>query len=326
MAGGQWFMSQTLLFDRGAAMGRLRFTDQHRLDLLNRMSTNNTNALAVGQGCTTVLVTALARIIDRLTVYNQGETVLVLSGLPTVVRGWLQRHIFWQDRLKIEDVSAQLAHYELHGPQAEALLAGLLPPDADLAKLPLHHFYSLPETAANGLGGLLVARSFPLAASGFTLILPNDQAPALQAALACPEADNPAYESLRISAGLPAAGHELTEDYIPLEAGLWDSVSFNKGCYIGQEIIARMESRNKLAKQLVALHSTQPPQDLSVGLALSNAEGNTVGTLTSFVPQAEGWRGLAYVKTDFAAVGGRLRAGDLWAEVVTAPLLTRANA
>jgi aminomethyltransferase len=52
---------------------------------------------------------------------------------------------------------------------------------------------------------------------------------------------------------LPRFPNELGEDYIPLEAGVWDAVSFSKGCYIGQEIIARMESRNQLAKRLMRL-------------------------------------------------------------------------
>ena len=58
------------------------------------------------------------------------------------------------------------------------------------------------------------------------------------------------YNVLRIRAGRPGVGHELSTDYIPLELGLWDEVSFTKGCYTGQEIIARMESRGGWRKRL----------------------------------------------------------------------------
>ncbi|MGV2435534.1 MAG UNVERIFIED_CONTAM: hypothetical protein LVT10_12175 [Anaerolineae bacterium] len=59
------------------------------------------------------------------------------------------------------------------------------------------------------------------------------------------------FNMLRIASGIPATPHELTPDYIPLEVGLWDEISFTKGCYVGQEIVARMESRQQLAKVLI---------------------------------------------------------------------------
>src|SRR5258706_15833186 len=90
----------TYLFDRSAQQGRLQLTDRDRLDLLHRMSTNDMNSLQPGEGRSTVLTTALARIIDRLIVYNRGETALVLANYPDVVRGWLQKHIFFQDKVK----------------------------------------------------------------------------------------------------------------------------------------------------------------------------------------------------------------------------------
>ena len=58
--------------------------------------------------------------------------------------------------------------------------------------------------------------------------------------------EDAAYDYLRIAAGHPRFGHEIRLKFIPLEANMWDDISFNKGCYTGQEIIARMESRNKV--------------------------------------------------------------------------------
>src|SRR5690606_20128966 len=106
------------------------------------------------------------------------------------------------------------------------------------------------------------------------------------------EADEATYNLLRIEAGYGDASGEFTEDYIPLEAGLWDIVSFTKGCYTGQEIIARMESRRQLAKMLVRLQSDTPiPTELQ-------ADGAKVGTLTSQAQHPQGYfLGLGYVKT-----------------------------
>ena len=86
------------------------------------------------------------------------------------------------------------------------------------------------------------------------------------------------YNTLRIRAGRPA-GRELSQDYIPLEVGLWDEVSFAKGCYTGQEIIARMESRGKLAKTIVHLEMSE----FIEAPAAIYYDGKLVGTLTSSV-------------------------------------------
>jgi folate-binding protein YgfZ len=115
------------------------------------------------------------------------------------------------------------------------------------------------------------------------------------------------YNALRIRAGLPAAGRELSLDYIPLEAGLWDEVSFGKGCYTGQEIIARMESRGRLAKTIVQLKLSrfvESPQKLML-------ENKEIGTMTSSVltPMDEALA-IGFVKIGDAVIGRRLSVAD----------------
>ncbi len=115
------------------------------------------------------------------------------------------------------------------------------------------------------------------------------------------------YNTLRIRAGRPAAGHELSTDFIPLEAGLWDEVSFTKGCYTGQEIIARMESRNRLAKTMVKLSLSQMVE----APAPLFHEGKTVGTLTSSVTSPDGeFFGIGFVKTTLAEEGQQFTVGE----------------
>ena len=62
-----------------------------------------------------------------------------------------------------------------------------------------------------------------------------------------------AYEALRVGLGAPSYDRELSEAYNPLETGLWGSISFTKGCYIGQEVIARLDTYQKVQKHLVSL-------------------------------------------------------------------------
>ena len=125
------------------------------------------------------------------------------------------------------------------------------------------------------------------------------------------------YEILRIEAGQPYAGHELTDDYIPLEADLWSAVSFTKGCYIGQEIIARMESRGRLAKTLVGLRLDAP---VAPGAEV-RCGGSLVGKVSSAAVSP--WAGpvaLAFVKPASAAQGTRVEVNGVPAEIAPFPL------
>ncbi|HZG67647.1 MAG TPA: folate-binding protein YgfZ, partial [Herpetosiphonaceae bacterium] len=125
------------------------------------------------------------------------------------------------------------------------------------------------------------------------------------------------FDVLRVEQGHAAFGHELSLEYIPLETRLTDAVSFTKGCYVGQEIIARMESRNRLAKQLMGLRLARP---VAASDKLSR-EGKEAGDLTSVVESPRyGPIGLAYVRTAAAEPGTIVDVADgVTAEVVELP-------
>lgn len=270
------------------AYGRLRLTDRDRLDLLHRLSTNDLLKLQVGQGCLTVLTTPIARIIDCLVVLNQGEEVLVIANRTAVVENWLRRNIFWNDRLKVENISDQLRHIGVWGTEG----IENIPPD-----LPLYHCHLTDD-------GLLVVR---VAAEGYWLIgkfALIDKWIAQLESQGVQTGSLADYDRLRIEVGLPSIDHELTEDYIPLELGLWNAVSFSKGCYTGQEIIARMESRGKLANMLVKVTLDHTS---TAGMILHTPEGKTAGTLTSVATRPDGQViGLAVIKAALAESGQTL--------------------
>lgn len=291
--------------------GRIRAVGRDRLDLLHRMSTNALNDLPVGAARPTVLTNANARIVDVLWVLNRGETVLAFAsvGRATAVRRWLAGYIFYNDKVKFEDAAAEWAQLGLYGPQAAQVAEALVPGAAALAQ---NHFV---EQA-----GRLALRARPLAGEGFTILLPPDQLPAAweqaQTAGAHP-AGEAAYQLLRLAAGQPEAGHELTEGYIPLEANLWGAVSFSKGCYIGQEIIARMESRGKLAKRLMGLRLSAPAE---VGAEVHIPNGAAIGTLTTtgVLPDL-GPVALAYLRTAHAEPGTTVEVAGAPATIVELP-------
>lgn len=293
--------------------GRLRAVGRDRLDLLHRMSTNDLSHVAAGEARPTVLTTPIARIVDQLWVLNRGETVLCLTspGRATAVRRWLAGYIFYNDQVKFEDASAELGQFGLYGPGALAVADTLRPGAAGLA-----------DNTFLDDGEVLVLHGRPLAGDGFTIIAPVARLDALWgqalAAGAMPAGED-AYQMLRLEAGVPG-NPELTQDYIPLEANLWPAVDFHKGCYIGQEIIARMESRGKLARRLVGLRLAAP---VAVGAAVrAEAGGPVAGTVTSAgdLP-GRGPVALAYLKTAQAEAGQRVTVADVAGEVVDLPFV-----
>jgi len=292
--------------------GRLQAVGRDRLDLLHRMSTNDLNGMAVGEARCTVLTTAIARIVDVLWVLNRGETVLCLTGAgrAAAVRKWLSGYIFYNDQVKFEDVSNGLGQLGIYGPRAGAVVEALTTGTNALVE---NRFVERED--------LIVWHSRPLAGAGYTLIAPVERLESLWdqalAAGATPAGEE-AFQMLRLAAGWPEAGHEITEEFIPLEANLWDAVSFSKGCYIGQEIIARMESRGRLARRLVGLTLEAP---VEVGSEVRVDEG-IAGKVTSagIIPEV-GPVALSFLKTAFAEPGTRVRVGEVGGVVVGLPFI-----
>ncbi len=279
-----------------SAWGRLKFTGKNCVDFLHRMSTNDLLKLAIGQGAGTVFTTPIARMIDRTVVYVRDSDVLMLTsrGNQARVFQWLRKYIFFNDDVQIKDVTNETGMISLCGATANQVMARVA--GVDLSALPLHHWRVVPMAEVE----VMVTRADPISNGGFHLILErNAQAEVWQALLnagVVPLSEE-TYQVLRVEAGQPEFGRELGDEYIPLEANLWNDVSFKKGCYTGQEIIARMESRQKLAKRLVGLRFDEP-------LALPASlwfDDHEVGVVTSVVySPMSGWIGLGYLK----AIGG----------------------
>ncbi len=264
-----------VLVDR-SDLGMLKITGKTRLDLIHRMSTQAVNGLKSGEGAATILTTDIGRIIDRLILYAGSDTVYALTGENNGdnIARYLMRFVFFNDDFQIEDISTETAVFAVYGPQAARILGEEV--GFPEVMIPLHHWR---EAEIAGTTAFL-HRTDPINGDGFFIMCEAADKNALwqflgQTSLVA--ADEPAFDFLRIEAGQPRFGREITQEYIPLETGLWDDVSFKKGCYTGQEIIARMESRGKLAKRLVEL---RPGSAVAPGDPVL-AGGKSVGSVTS---------------------------------------------
>ncbi len=273
-------LQSAVLLDRSHE-ARLRLSGASAADLLQRLSTNDVLAPGLNQGCPTIFTSWHGRVLERVEVWREPDSLLLLGGpgRTASLQDYLQRNIFFNDDVQITDLAPDHSLLDLTGPAAPALLQL---PQTGLETYGLWH----RELAGHVVQ--VAARKAP-GVPRLSLLAPaiaaGDVWQALCAAGALP-AGSLLFNALRVRAGQPAAGSELTADYIPLELGLWDEVSFSKGCYTGQEIIARMESRGQLAKMLVRLQAAadvEAPADLL-------HEGRVAGRLTSSVTAPDGER------------------------------------
>lgn len=296
-----------ILLDRSHE-GRILLRGRDRFELVNRMSTNDVSALPPNEGAPTVFINANARILFRASCFNLERGLLLISeaGQGEALANYLRRNVFFGDQVSVEDISADTAHFALHGKNADEVVLAFAPEARQIP--PLGGAEVESET-----GEFILARRKSICGGHWIVIASDDEALPLHRRLRQSGAEAgliPAgsliYNSLRIRSGRPASP-ELSLDYIPLEVGLWDEISFSKGCYTGQEIIARMESRGRLAKVLVKLDlasMTPAPAPIYAGQ-------KPVGRLTSSVEAADGRiYALAVLKVDHALPGAALRAGE----------------
>lgn len=309
--------SGVALYDR-SHWGRIEVSDADRIRFLHNQSTNDFKIRKPGEGCDTVFVTSTARTIDLASAYLLEDSVLLLvsPNLTEKLMTFLDRYIFFADNVKLVDVAPQTAIFSLVGSGSHGLLEKLGAAEVIGQPYASHRLINLAGQDVR------VAVGSGLATEGYTLITQVDHSSALQKSLieagAVTMSDR-AWEQLRIEQGRPMPGHELTDDYNPLEAGLWNTVSFNKGCYIGQETIARLDTYNGVKQQLWGVKLKAP---VEAGTIVTVGE-EKVGKLTSVVETEAGAIGLAYVRTKAGGAGLSVQISGNQTELLELPFLTR---
>lgn len=229
------------------------------------------------------------------------------------------RYIFFADKVKIKDVTKQTCFFSLVGPRSNQVMSNLNLHDLIGQPFGTHRHYSvngMPITV--GVGNLLSAEGFsmlmaPAAAESVWKMLLSEGAVPMGSI---------AWEKLRIIQGRPAPGKELTSEFNVLEAGLWNSICLNKGCYKGQETIARLITYDGIKQRLWGLSLSGPAEH---GSAITVDE-KKVGKLTSYTPgrRKKEHFGLGYIKRRAASIGDTVLIGDnIVGRVVEVPFLAR---
>ncbi|MBV9762547.1 MAG: folate-binding protein YgfZ [Acidobacteriaceae bacterium] len=275
-----------------SARGKIRVAGEDRARLLHAMSTNDVKNLARGDGLYAFFLNDKGRILCDACIYNSGDSLLLDTEPETgqKLRDHLDRYIIADDA-ELADETGQWAALEIAGPGAMAAARQLALPAPE-------HKYGIRE-----LPGGFVTRSTSIGGDGLRIFLPISQKEEflgrLRAAGIPPATDEQA-RVVRIENGWPRYGEEIGERYLVQETRIGDAVHFNKGCYLGQEIVERVRSRGQVHRVLmpVRIEGAHPP---SPGAKLL-AAGKTGAEIASAVysPGLGEVAALAYVRTEAA--------------------------
>jgi folate-binding protein YgfZ len=276
--------------------GYLRLAGPDRIEFLQRQTSNDVRRLSEQHAVLTVLTSPTAKIVDVLWLVADPDAIgiMTLPGRGADTAAFLRSRIFFMDKVTVEDASASVVQIDLEGPRMAEFVSmiGLQSPGPDEVTEFDVNGVAVQAVGLNGLLGpavrLLVSAKNDstlegaLLEAGFTSLAPETR------------------QVLRVESGHPGEQAELTEEYSPLEVRLNHAISDSKGCYTGQEIIARQTTYDKVTRSLIGLELSG---QVDVGSKVI-VEGRTAGEVTSVVESPRlGWIGLGVVKRPHNAAG-----------------------
>ena len=304
--------------------GRILVGGTEAVQFLNGLITNDMKTLAANSWMLAAFPNVQGRLIAGVRVVRLNDDQTGKHACPTFlidteaatherVLKTIERFTLAGD-FRVTDITSQTALLSVQGNKATNVVRSVLGEGA--AGIETSRAMELSwhgETTA----AVTVIRATHTSADGFDLIVNADQAGTLWDALHNAGARPVGYdavEMLRVEAGLPRYGVDMDDTNVVTETGLDDAVSYNKGCYVGQEIIARIKYRGHVAKKLSGL-VFDPAQKVAAGVAIKSAEGKEIGRTTSvtYSPHLGRTIALGYLKYDYLAPGTGVKviAGDL---------------
>jgi aminomethyltransferase len=289
-----------------SSRGRIEVSGAEAVQFLNGLVTNDVKALAEGAWMTAAFPNAQGRLLAFARVLHRKTGFLFDTEAATRERVFktLERFTLAGD-FRVADLSDTIAALSLQGARAAEIIGAAL--GAEAASVERGR---ISTARLNGID-VDVIRATHTGEDGFDLFVNAEHAASLFEALiavGARPAGFDALETLRIEAGLPRHGVDMDENNVVLETGLDEAVSYTKGCYIGQEIIARIHWRGHVAKRLAGL-SLEEGARVQPGAKVRTNEGREIGRVTSvaFSERLNKAIALAYIKYDYLAPGTQVR-------------------
>lgn len=290
----------TIYYRAMSHFGRFRVSGKDAAVLLHHLTTNNIKKLRVDEGCDAILISNKARVLDWLQIWRESQDsylVLTSPNRRALFAPHALKFVLYKQDVSIEDLTEKSALYGLFGQNLDAALATL--GVEALADAPAN------TVAKIELEGTPVWLSRTRRLPGNGLLLGSESGQALQILaekLGAVPCDDATYNTLRIEAGIPVAGLELTEDINPWEANFDFAISLDKGCYNGQEVIARLNTYKKIKQRLLGVRLETALPNGERRALLQN--GRNAGVLTSSAHSPRhGAIGLGFIRTDFQEAG-----------------------
>ena len=286
-------------------MARLSFAGADALGLLEAVVTNSVATMADMQVRYALVCNEAGGTLDDVLVYRwpYGFAMVVNASNRDKIAAWLARHAAGRD-VQVRDQTADTAMIAVQGPAAVGLVAGLF--EADVGKL--KYYYATPTRYR--AAGCVVSRTGYTGEDGFEVMLPAALAVPLwedliaRGAVPCGLG---ARDTLRLEAGMPLYGHELTETIDPIQAGLGWAVKLDKGDFIGRPaLVGAAKAAGRPRRVGLELEGKRAARE---GCPILAGESTPVGTVTSgsYVPWLEKSVAMGYVAPEAAAPGTRLR-------------------
>ncbi len=302
--------------------GILELTGKDRLNFLNNFLTNQTwdkekkTPMAAGKGCYAYLLSNQGRIVADMNVLELGDRTYLEMDARMVeeVRKSFDKFLF-SEQVKMQSRIGTLHEIAMHGPGALAVInAHATAPVPELGAM---------DSAKTQLFGaeVLIWRDDVCGKPGYHLILSIESAATVWEGLVTPYANQTnkrdlrpvgwaAFNTCRIEAGRPLFGIDFDNSILPAETGqLSRAVSFTKGCYLGQEVVARMHARGQFAKQIVGIRMTGEELPIA-GAQIFDKSDNAIGGVTSSTISPILSRAalcLGFVKKNFIPEGTEVR-------------------
>jgi folate-binding protein YgfZ len=294
-----------------AAVGprlQIAVAGQDRAAYLQGLLTNDIQALAPGSGCYSAWLSPQGRMHTDMHVLESGDMILLdvpAETLESTIQR-LEQFIFTED-VQVASLAESLTGVWLHGPRAAVVLEKVLDSARGFNEWPEYRNGRFEFRASP----VSVVRISQLGVPGFCVYLERARATELSSALTGAGAEpvsEDAIAAARIEAGYPLFGIDMTDETIPLEAGIESrAISFTKGCYVGQEVIIRVLHRGhgRVAKKLVRIRIDGPRPEHGAKLFAGERE---IGWVTSAAASPRsGAIALSYVHRDFVAAGTELQ-------------------
>ena len=304
------------LFDL-KSRAKISLSGNDRVRWLNGMITNKVRDLPVGQGIYAFVLNPQGHILGDLYAYNRGEALLVDTDQSQSEKllGIFRKHII-MDKVVLTEMSDGSTAIGVAGPKVHEVLraAGF-----ELQQLELLQFAEMKWQSLS----LNVVRTDNVAVESYEIWLAPEHVPPVWDALTKAGAtpiSTAALELLRIACGIPRYGQDIRERDLPQETEQLRALNFNKGCYIGQEIVERIRSRGAVHRKFASFEVRGPLP--AVGTKIQS-EGKDVGEVTSAaslpLPSGERAVALGYIRRESATSGQQLQAGEACLTVASVP-------